>query len=134
MEDRLKDLLFAFEGLDHDMGFLFLPSAVADWRATGNQESRRRGLHAANLLAGRFNMSGNFIRAWNSNPMAGLDNSGWMIIDCMMNIPLLYWASKACEDRFCNWNPDEDSIVDGGTGGIWDRAEYSLTYKGFSAF
>lgn len=22
---------------------------------------------------------------------------------------------KACEKRFCNWNPDEDSIVDGGT-------------------
>ena len=22
---------------------------------------------------------------------------------------------KACEDKFCNWNPEVDSIVDGGT-------------------
>ncbi len=72
--------------LHHDVGFQWLHTAVADYRLTGNEESKKRGLHAANLLAGRYNSDGRFIRAWNG------DRIGWMIIDCMMNIPLLYWA------------------------------------------
>lgn len=98
VEDRLKELVMSFEELDHDMGFLFLPSSVANYRMTGNKESRKTGLHVANLLAGRFNSAGNYIRAWNANPVLGGDNSGWMIIDCLMNIPLLYWASRELDD------------------------------------
>ena len=31
------------------------------------------------------------------------DVSGWMIVDCMMNIPLLYWASEETKDpRFAH--------------------------------
>ena len=101
--DRLAVLLDQFEGLDHDIGFLFLPSAVADYRTTGSAEARRRGLHAANLLAGRYNPVGRYIRAWNNNMFFGDDVSGRMIIDCMMNIPLLYWASKEANDpRFAH--------------------------------
>lgn len=86
------EALAKFEDLYHDVGFQFLHSAVADYRLTGNPRSRVRGLHAANLLAGRFNAAGNFIRAWNK------DMTGWMIIDCLMNIPLLYWASEEQKD------------------------------------
>ncbi len=96
--DRLAVLLDRFEGLDHDIGFLFLPSAVAQYRKTGDTEARRRGLHAANLLAGRFNPEGRYIRAWNNAPWVGEEVSGRMIIDCLMNIPLLYWASKESND------------------------------------
>jgi unsaturated chondroitin disaccharide hydrolase len=71
---------------------MWLHSAVANFRLTGNRDSRRRGLHAANLLAGRYNPAGKFIRAWNN------DRTGWIIIDCLMNIPLLYWASKELAD------------------------------------
>ena len=98
VESRLNELLETFDGLDHDIGFLFLPSSVANYRKTGNMESRRNALHAANLLAGRFNPVGNFIRAWNDNPMMGEGLEGRMIIDCMMNIPLLYWAAKELND------------------------------------
>ncbi len=101
VEERLAGLLDTFESLDHDIGFLFLPSAVANYRKTGNKDARRRGLHAANILAGRFNPVGKFIRAWNGSvgPVMGeKESSGGMIIDCMMNIPLLYWAAKETGD------------------------------------
>ncbi len=83
-------------GLHHDVGFMFLPTAVADYRLTGNADAKRVGMHAANLLAGRFNPAGGYIRAWNDIP--GSDTRGWAIIDCMMNISLLYWASEESGD------------------------------------
>lgn len=83
--------------LHHDVGFMWLPTAVADYRLTGNEDGRRRGLHAANLLAGRFNPVGRFIRAWN-HKWGGHDTTGWAIIDCLMNIPLLYWATEETKD------------------------------------
>lgn len=98
VEERMKQLLTEFENLDHDMGFLFLPMSVANWRQTGNMDARRNGLHAANLLAGRFNPVGQYIRAWNDYMMPDSDVSGWMIIDCMMNLPLLYWAAEETRD------------------------------------
>ncbi|MHA6530959.1 glycoside hydrolase family 88 protein [Paenibacillus sp. BAC0078] len=81
-----------YYGLHHDVGFMWLPTSVANYKVTGNPESRKRALHAANLLAGRFNLAGGFIRAWNE--VDGSDTRGWAIIDCMFNIPLLYWASE----------------------------------------
>lgn len=104
VEDRLAVLLESAETVDHDLGFLFLHSAVADYRKTGSADARRRGLLAASLLASRYNIDGRFIRAW-PDAMAGMterfgggDIRGWMIIDCMMNIPLLYWASEETGD------------------------------------
>ena len=35
-----------------------------------------------------------YIRAWNESSFGG-NAAGLAIIDCMMNIPLLYWASEA---------------------------------------
>ena len=64
VEDRLAVLLDNSEAVDHDLGFLFLLSAVADYRKTGSQAARSRGLQAANLLAARYNLDGKFIRAW----------------------------------------------------------------------
>lgn len=92
VEERLDQALEGWEGLHHDVGFMWLHSGVAHYRLTGDAAGRRRGLHAANLLAGRYNPIGKFIRAWNG------DKTGWIIIDCMMNIPLLYWASRELND------------------------------------
>lgn len=92
VEVMLDEALEGFEGLHHDVGFMWLHSSVANYRLTGNKDSRRRALHAANLLAGRYNPAGKFIRAWN------MDRTGWIIVDCMMNIPLLYWAAKEIDD------------------------------------
>ncbi len=95
-EYRLEKCFEDFYGLHHDVGFMYQLSAVADYRLTGNERSRRTGMHAAALLAGRFNPAGNFIRAWNGLPEE--DVTGWAIIDCMMNISLLYWASEETGD------------------------------------
>ena len=92
VEKRLDQSLEEYEGLYHDVGFMWMHTAVADYRLTGSHHSLVRGRHAANLLAGRFNILGNFIRAWND------DKAGWMIIDCLMNLSLLYWASETDQD------------------------------------
>ena len=104
VEERLDVLLRSAETVDHDVGFLFLLSSVANYRKTGDPEARRRGLLAASLLSSRYNLDGKFIRAW-PDAMAGMtkqfgggDIRGWMIIDCMMNLPLLYWASEETGD------------------------------------
>lgn len=94
-EEKLDWCLQDFLCLHHDVGFMYLLTGVADYRLTGNEEGRRRGLHAATILAGRFNPIGQFIRAWNE---WGDDTRGWAIIDCMMNLSLLYWASEETKD------------------------------------
>ncbi|WP_339233726.1 glycosyl hydrolase family 88 [Paenibacillus sp. FSL R5-0517] len=95
-EDKLDECFNQFYGLHHDVGFMWLPTSVANYQLTQNPESRKRALHAANLLAGRYNPAGDFIRAWND--LSDGDTRGWAIIDCMFNIPLLYWASKETGD------------------------------------
>lgn len=97
-EKKLDADLMDYEKLDHDNGFKWLPTAVADYRVTGNRSSKNRGLLAAGNLAGRYNCAGKFIRAWNDCPNSKVDRRGWAIIDCMMNLPLLYWASEETGD------------------------------------
>lgn len=92
VETKLDRAFDIYTGLHHDVGFMWLHSAVADYRITGNVRSGARGLHAAHLLAGRYNPRGKFIRSWNR------DRAGWVIVDSMMNIPLLYWASEMLGD------------------------------------
>lgn len=91
-ELRLDDAFTNYTGLHHDVGFMWLHTAVANYRLTGNERSLARGLHAAHLLAGRYNPRGQFIRSWNR------DRAGWVIIDSMLNIPLLYWAKETLQD------------------------------------
>lgn len=98
-EIRLDENLMNRQGMDHDSGFKWLPTAVAHYRLTGDMASRNRALLAADNLAGRFNPVGKFIRAWN-NWDGNEDGSfaGRAIIDCMMNLPLLYWAGDELHD------------------------------------
>ena len=92
VQQRLIRELDAFTRLNHDVGFMYLLSTGADFKLTGDRETRVHVLHAATILAGRFNPTG-FIRAWNQE-----DRAGWAIIDCLMNLPLLYWASEETGD------------------------------------
>lgn len=98
-EVKLDKNLMSHQGMDHDSGFKWLLTAIANYRITKDMESRNRGLLAADNLAGRFNPVGRFIRAWN-NWDRNEDGSfaGRVIIDCMMNLPLLYWASEELHD------------------------------------
>lgn len=90
-EDMLGGAFRDFEHLHHDIGFMWRISSGFYYELTGDEKSRKRALLAANLLAGRYNPTG-FIRAWNGECI------GWAIIDCMMNLSLLYWASEQTGD------------------------------------
>ena len=92
MDEALKH----YEKLHHDVGFMWHILSGASYRLTGDEASKVRNLFAAASLSSRFVLGGDFIRAWNSK--GAYD---WTIIDCLMNLPLLYWASDVIgDDRF----------------------------------
>lgn len=93
IEKRLDLALSQFEKLDHDVGFIWLSTAVANYKLTENPISKVRGIKAAEILASRYNLLGEYILAWN-----GAERNGQIIIDCLMNLPLLYWATKETGD------------------------------------
>ena len=79
----------------HDMGFLYSPSCVAAYKLTGNTDARKAALLAARQLASRYQPAGRFIQAWGT--MGAKENYRY-IIDCLLNVPLLYWAEKESGD------------------------------------
>ena len=95
--ERMLDAAFdVFPLLHHDVGFMWRISTGFDHDLTGDETARITTEKAATILAGRFNPAG-FIRAWNG------DRVGWAIIDCMMNLSILYWASEHTGDpRFAS--------------------------------
>ena len=82
----------------HDLGFLYSLYSVALHKMTGEARHRELGLKAARVLAGRFIPKGNYIRAWGRMDDVASDYARLAIIDCMMNLPLLYWASEETGD------------------------------------
>lgn len=99
-EKLLDEAFNYFDELHHDVGFMWHLTSSALYRLTNEKGSRNRALIAASILASRFNFSGKYIRAWNG-VVRGDDSKGLTIIDSMLNLPLLYWASKETgDDRF----------------------------------
>jgi len=82
----------------HDIGFLYSPYAVALYQKTGNSDYRDLALKAAGVLSKRFIPAGNYFRAWGRMDEIGTEYDGLAIIDCLMNMPLLYWASDESGD------------------------------------
>jgi unsaturated chondroitin disaccharide hydrolase len=81
----------------HDLGFLYMPSCVAAWRATGHQRARRTAIRAARALMGRFVEPAGIFQAWGARD--DQDQRGRTIIDSVMNMPLLHWAALQTRDR-----------------------------------
>ena len=79
----------------HDMGFLYSPSCVAAYKLTGDTTARDAAILAADQLISRFQPKGQFIQAWGE--MGAPENYRY-IIDCLLNLPLLYWASEVTGD------------------------------------
>lgn len=83
------------KSLDHDIGFLYSLTYVADYKLTGNADAKRMALDAADILSKRFNEKGKYIQAWNSwDSKDPNHNRDRMIIDTMYNLPILFWAAK----------------------------------------
>ncbi|RAS71223.1 unsaturated chondroitin disaccharide hydrolase [Lentzea atacamensis] len=85
------------EPRDHDLGFLFYPSWVTAYRLTGATKWRDGAVDAANTLIQRWNPTGRYIRAWGRLGTPG--NAGRVIIDTMMNLDLLAFATEQTGDR-----------------------------------
>jgi unsaturated chondroitin disaccharide hydrolase len=92
---RLRGILAHQHAQDHDLGFQFSLSCVAEWLMTGEREAHEMALQAAGQLLGRYRPEGRYLQAW--NPSGGKRAefvNGRMIADTMQNLALLYWAHR----------------------------------------
>jgi len=95
-EDFLRRIENHVEVDHHDMGFLYSPSCVAAYKLTGSEAGKKAALLAADQLISRFQPKGEFIQAWGE--MGSKENYRY-IIDCLLNVPLLHWASEVTGDE-----------------------------------
>lgn len=105
-----KDILEAAEGYteslkfiseipayDHDLGFIIFCSYGNGYRLTGNREYRDVILATADRLASLYNPEVGTILSW-PREMASLGGHN-TIMDNMINLELLFWASEETGDR-----------------------------------
>ncbi|MEG3613965.1 glycoside hydrolase family 88 protein [Isoptericola haloaureus] len=88
----------AGEDLDtHDLGFLYTLSCVDAWRLAGDEAARDAALAAADHLMTRFLPSAGIIQAWGD--LSDPAQRGRTIVDSLMNMPLLTWATEITGDQ-----------------------------------
>ncbi len=77
----------------HDLGFMLYNSFGNGYRLTKDEQFQRILLQGVESLISRFNPNVGTIKSWNSTPEDHLT-----IIDNMMNLEYLFWASKVSGD------------------------------------
>lgn len=92
-KERLRDRI---DTDHHDLGFLYTLSCVAAHKLTGDEAAKETALKAADQLMTRFLPGAGVIQAWGS--LDDPEQRGRTIIDCLMNLPLLYWATRESGD------------------------------------
>ena len=87
-EIRIKNLS---DVCHHDIGFCYSPSCVALYKLTGDERAKKTALAAADAECLRYKENGKYIKAWGA-----MDDpkENRIIIDCLLNLPLLFWAAK----------------------------------------
>lgn len=85
-----------FVGL-HDMGFLYDLSCYPAVLLQKNEHAKRAFLMAADFLTERWVPKAGILQAWGDKSDKG--NQGRMIIDCLLNLPLLYQAARLTGDK-----------------------------------
>ena len=90
--DSFLDRLTQRRGISHDLGFLYTLSCVADYKVTGSARAEKIARSAAQILAERYNEKGKYIQAWGDMGIKYPDVK--IIIDTMLNLPLLYWTGE----------------------------------------
>lgn len=93
-----------FLALDHDVGFIFMLGAGYTYLKEKDAHAKEILIKAADILVNRFNEKGGFIRAWDTwkwdkDEQFIEEKKGKVIIDSMMNIPLLFKVSQITGDN-----------------------------------
>lgn len=83
----------------HDIGFLYTLSCVAAYKITEDDFSKETALLAAEKLAGRYREKAGIIQRGGPLDDPNHPSAGEFIIDCCMNLPLLYWAANITGER-----------------------------------
>lgn len=78
----------------HDIGFMLFCSYGAGYRLTGSEKYKSILLQGAKSLASRFNSKIGCIKSWDDKPQFTFP----VIIDNLMNLELLFWATKVTGD------------------------------------
>lgn len=80
----------------HDLGFLYTPSCLPAVRLRGDEQARSTLVKAADTLMVRVLDNVGIIQAWGD--LSDPANQGRTIIDSLLNVPLLYWATENTGD------------------------------------
>ncbi|MBR2036713.1 MAG: glycoside hydrolase family 88 protein [Lachnospiraceae bacterium] len=80
----------------HDMGFLYSPSCTAAYDLYDNEDAKQAAIMAADNLLLRYREKGQFLQAW--GPVDDNPENYRFIIDCLINLPLLYRVSDLTGD------------------------------------
>lgn len=83
----------------HDLGFLYSLSCYPAAVLRDNERARACFLKAADYLKARYFPRAGIIQAWGN--LNDPENRGRMIVDCLLNLPLLYQAARMTGDRSC---------------------------------
>lgn len=83
----------------HDIGFLYTLSCVAAYKVTGDEFSKETALLAAEKLSGRFRDKAGIIQRGGPLDDPDYPSAGEFIVDCCMNVPLLYWAANTTGEK-----------------------------------
>lgn len=81
----------------HDMGFLYDLTCYPAVLLKKDEHAKRSFLKAADFLTERWVEKAGILQAWGD--MSDKNNQGRMIIDCLLNLPLLYQATRLTGDR-----------------------------------
>lgn len=81
----------------HDIGFLYSLSTLAGYKITGNEKALELSVRAADRLMERYSEKAQIIQAWGN--LEDPKEKGRMIIDCLMNLSLLYNISEITGEK-----------------------------------
>ena len=88
--------LRAQDNRTHDLGFLFMPSAVLGAAVTGRLTLLEGAFEAATILQTRWDQPGGYLRAWGEPGTMELE--GITTIDALMNAAFVLWAATSMKD------------------------------------
>jgi unsaturated chondroitin disaccharide hydrolase len=80
-----------------DVGILFWPSFDLGFSLIGDPKMREVGLEGARSMMRRFIPEGGYVQNWGR--LAQEDRMGFVIIDCLINLDHLYWATQQTGDQ-----------------------------------